>query len=1009
MNLRKNGIVVLLCLLMVPFVSGQVGRQTGVLKGTVAETNGTPLPGATVTAQSPSMMGVLTIQTDVEGAYRFVNLPPGTYEITATLTGFKTVKHPGIDVTIGQTLSVNMVTEPTTLAEEVTVSGVAPVVDIESNRMGNVLTNVLLLNLPLGRKMEGLLNTVAGANNTITTYAGSIHGGFWNTTTYEIDGVNNNDPTHGGMLVKPQYDSMDEVEVSTGGLPAQVGNTGGSFVNVVTKSGGNEFHGQAQIYYTNEHLAESLFPKEDLTAMGFGKPTLPKFDVDMSASIGGPILKDKVWFFGTLGLLNREYYTNFQIPGPTVNLVNGGKYTQYKDPYKEMPFFLKVTTQISKSLRFFAMANGSVLNRDVYNGGGSRVAYDATFTLKNNSWLNATGELNWIVGPNTFVDFRGGFTNRWYPITSRDASRNNRGYIDYYNGYNYNGINTWESYITRRNTQASVRLTHFVDDLLGGNHEFGAGIEYQLNMDRYGFARGNPITQYFYDGDVYTTNGRRYTGTTDPIYGDGAINIAAMGTNAGGADTTKDLSDYKISAYVQDSFTIKQRLTINVGFRFDHYNGYYGGGTSTGVADDLALAIGEQLKPGAGYNPFAAFSMAEMKDLVKSTTLAPRIGLSYDLFGDGKTAIKASYSRYYEALPVMWFSAAQPGIGAAYTLNWFDLNGNGILDATDKYTPRGGWSQFAPPDFAVLRARLKDDYKTPGYDEYTVSISHELTKNLVIRAQYLHKYGFDQYNSQLYDYGTGKYWYSLDVAPSGYWVPFTCTVPGVGEFAPATVTVYGASYKAPVNNWDTKTGNNPDSKRNYNAFEFTFDKRYTDGWAMGGSVVYSVSKSDNPYSPNDYMFYGQNRDNDDVPFAIKLYGSVDLPLGFMGSFFYTHASGYPYARSVYIVFPDEFVAANNMYDTGTWCYIEPIGTHRTPSWDNVDVRLEKSFTMSFGKLSIFADILNLLGYKTVELGRDPGGTYFAATNELVDISYDYGRPYGVTGQRTFKFSARFTF
>ncbi len=1005
--MKKGSLFVILALsvLVVATINAQVTRQTGVIKGVITEENGNGIPGMQVSGRSTALIGVISTVTDIKGAFRLVNLPPGTYTITAELAGFKTVKQADIAVEVGRTYTVNLATQVGTINEEITVVGAAPVVDVQSNKVGSVVTTELLQNLPLGRNMLGIFKTVAGANGTIDTYAGSIHGGASTTVTYEIDGVNNNDPTHNGMLVKPQYDSVEEIEISTGGLPAQIGNTGGSFANIVTKSGGNVFHGQFQAYYTKESLTQNLYPTVDLKAMGMGIPVLPKYDLDTSFSLGGPIIKDKLWFYGTINRTGTEYYTSFR---PIA--INGKNYSQYSDPKTEWPFFFKLTAQISKNLRFFAMINGSVLNRDVYNGGGSRLAYDATFTLKNNTWVAATGELNWTLGADTFATFRGGYTNRWYPITARSAYRNNIGYNDLYTNYQYNGITSNESYITRRTVQGSGRLTRFLDNVLGGNHELGAGVELSYNFDRYGYGRGNPLTQYLYNGDPYMTRGKMYIGHTDPVAGDGQIDIAAMAPAAGGQGTTKDLPDLRISGYLQDSFTIQNRLTFNVGLRIDHYNGYFGGGTSTGVTDSLALAIGDQLKAnGAGYNPFAAFSFGKITNLVNFTTLSPRVGVSYDLFGDGKTAIKASFSRYYESMPVMFFSWAQPGFGAIYGLYWFDTNGNKLLDPTDKYTPRNGYGQFNPPDYAALRAKVDSNLKTPDYTEWTASVSREVAKNFFVKIEYIHKRGYNQYGwGGLYDLAVGRYWYNPNNAPAGYWVPYTTTIPGVGDYKAQTVTVYLMTNNGPVTLQDSKTFNNPDSIRKYDGLELSFEKRYSSGWALGGSVVYSKLKSANPLHPNDFQFLDE-LDANDVPLAIKLYGSVRLPLDFIGSFFYQHLEGMPYARSVWINVPQSFIDANNLWETGTWTQVEPIGAHRYSSYDNVDLRVEKEFKFSFGVVSVFADIFNALGNKYVDIGVDPGGVWTPETGQLTDLNWDYGMVTGVRGVRTYKFSVRFTF
>lgn len=1007
MKTNKLLILLLIGLFLVPFLGAQVMRQTGTIRGVVTDADNNPLPGVTVTASGPALMGLITVLTDTNGAYRLINLPPGTYTISVSLEGFKTVNQPGVKVEVGQSYTLNLNTEASSVLEEITVTAAAPTVDIQSNKVGGVLSYELIQNLPLGRTMPGIFQTVAGANGTIDTYSGSVHGGASTTTTYEIDGVNNNDPTHNGMLVKPQYDSMVEMEITTGGLPAQVGNTGGSYVNIVTKSGGNAFHGQAQVYYTNENLSQSLYTPEELDAWGFGQPVLPRYDLDMSLSLGGPIIKDKLWFFGTIERIGTEYYTGHTTP---TYIINGKTYSQYSDPKTEIPFFLKLTTQLSKNLRFFAMVNGSVLNRDVYGGGGSTIAHDATFTLKNNTWVAATGELNWMPGPNTVVALRGGYVNRWYPITSRADSRSLTGYVDSYTGYQYNSVNTNESFITRRTLQGSGRLTQFLDDFLGGNHEIGAGIEYQYNFDRYGYARGNPITQYLYAGDVYVSRRSLGIDHTDAVQGDGRISIAAMAATEGGDDTTKDLTDYRISGYLQDSFTIKNRLTVNLGLRVDHYQGSFGGGTSTGVSDELALAIGDQLEAnGAGYNPFGPISLGAMNNLINFTTFSPRVGLSFDLFGNAKTALKASFSRYYEPFPVMFMSMAQPGIGSVYSLYWFDLNGNRQLDATDKYTPVSGWGEFNKPDLTYLRSRIDPNLKTPDYNEWTVSITHEFAKDFSAKLGYINKVGHNDWAwGLLYDTNLSQYWYSLDTAPAGYWIPYTTTIPAYGGYPEKTVTICLMSNNAPVDTQFSRMTNQSDSVRKYNAVELSVDKRYSNGWALGGSIVYSQLKSNTPYVPNDYNHLNQY-DGLDVPLAIKLYGTVGLPFGFIGSFFYQHVEGTPWARYIWINVPSDFIAANNLYDTGAWVQMEDIGAHRNMSSDNVDARLEKQFNLGFGTLSLFVDIFNLLGNKYVYLGLDPYGVWTPETGEYTDQDYYYGKVTGYDGSRVYKFSMRFTF
>ncbi|MHB8094378.1 MAG: TonB-dependent receptor [Candidatus Aminicenantales bacterium] len=1014
MSFRRFAFVILLCVAFFSMLSAQMTRQSGAIIGTVTDNEGNALPGVTVTAISPALIGSVSDVTSGSGSFRLINLPPGTYEITAVLSGFKSVKRDGILVQVGQTYTVNLITEASALSEEITITGSAPVVDVQSSKVGIVVSSELLQKLPLNRSIGGLFNTVAGSAASIGAYSGSVHGANSGSTAYEIDGVNGEDPTTGGMQISPQYDSMEEIEITTGGLSAQVGASGGSFIQVVTKSGGNAFHGQAQVYYTDKSLSQNLFTNEELTSMGRAKPALPVYDLDLSGSLGGPIIKDKLWFYGTMARMGNKYLTPFE---PTT--INGVFYPQYDRLTTTYAPFLKLTTQLSRNMRFFVMFNGT-FTKGIY-GYGSRNTLDRTFDSDSKK-MAATGELSWTLGSNTFVNFRGAYNNSDWALTAKPESRNNVGYIDGYTGYQWNSINDNESYMIRRTVQGSARLTHYMDDLLGGKHEFGAGVEYIYMFDRYAFARGNPLAIQLYDGDIYYHRGN---GDTDPALGNGVITLANMGTQEG--DTVKDLPGNRMSAYIQDSFTLKNRLTINVGARYDKYWGGFGGGTTTG-SQGLSFKVGEEMAKVIGFNPYAPGTFDPFRKTMDFGVISPRAGISYDLFGNGKTAIKVSYGRFYEAMPVMWFSAAQPNIQAIYEYNWFDLNGNMVTDdpGIDRYEPSGGYGQFTRTEEAYLRDQVAskgDPYalKAPYNNEFILSLSHELAKNVAVKLQYINKRGYGDHADVYYDRSTEKYWFSLQDAPAGTWVPFTTTVPGVGEWPTKEVTVYYRSNNAPESFW--RSISNPYSKRQYNGVELTFDKRYANGWALGGSVTYSTLKSINPGEPNAFV-NGYGYDKNDVPLAIKLYGTFTLPGDFIASFFYRHLEGgtLSYGRNfwdnvmdVTIIAPDNWAAANNVspYFNEATVMLEPAGTHRGPSYDNIDFRAEKTLRLKFGTVSIFADIFNLLGNRTVNVGQNVGGVWRpdapGVSSGTRTYDYNYKRITSVTGMRTFKLSARITF
>ena len=1023
MKIRKDGrglfffLVVSLVSTVLLFPGAQMLRQTGAIRGLVLDGEGVSIPGFIITAISPSLMGIRSDVTRADGSFRLTNLPAGIYSIKAELDGFQTIKQENIRVQTGSIVTLHLQSRPSSLEEQVTVVASVPSIDLQSSKITALATSEVLLQLPLNRDFVDLFRMVPGAAGSVSTYSGSVNGASPTTVAYELDGVNANSPYHGGLLIDPQYDAMEEVEIMTGGLPAQVGNSGGSYVNIVTKSGGNEFHGHAQVFYTNENLAKIMFSDEQLADLGVGKPQSPIFDTDVSASLGGPIIKDRMWFFADLGLLKSELHGQFI---PTTIL--GKYYDQYTQPETIWRGMMKFTFHFSESLRLFAMVHGEVLNRDVFNSWDRQRTYDSRFTLIDNTKLSATANMTLFLSSDTFLDLRAGFVNHWYPITADPAFEANNAFSDGYTGYTWNGIPSYESYITRRTWQASARITHFMDDFLGGDHEWGGGAEVVLGLDRYGYARINPLTWWYYNENPYYYREFYDLDGPHPQFGDGLLQFTNCGPRP--HDSEIELIVNRWGGYLQDAFTIKKRLTVNAGVRFDIYNGYMGKAVTTGTSG-LPYEIGQAVvKPALGFNPFGPFEMDPIEDVMNFITVSPRLGLSYDLFGDRRTALKMSYSRYSEQIPVWRFAGVSPDVLANYSFHWWDLDLNGQPDSPgiDNYAPVGGFGQFTQPDPDYLLSRIDPNLTAPVYDEFVVSVSHELLRNFVIKAQYLYKKGRKLHGTGLYDPERDQFWYNLDSAQD-YYVPFTTTVPAWEEYPEETLTVYYFSKDSPYQKRFMLQTNLPESKREYQGFELSFDKRFADGWLMGGSIVISRHKSflstDSPYvrrtpggSPNDFI-NGFGHDIWDQPLVIKLFGSIDLPLGFSGAFFYAHTSGVPYGRTVTVVPPPDWAAANNAVPWNAWVRLEEIGTRREPSRNNLDVRLEKRIVRPFGQMGFFLDIYNVLGNKYIAYGNDPAGLWRPEGADTQSGTFtpdwSYGRALNVQGTRIFKFSVRFSF
>ncbi len=984
------------------------GRQTGSIHGTVVDKEGIFLPGATITTTSKALMGQKTYVTTDTGSYRFPALPPGIYTIKCEMPGFKTIRREGVIVNMGMIVTINIEMVLSPIEEEIMVLAPSPVVDIQSTKVVTTVTTQLMQDLPLNRSLSTIISATPGTVSSV------MHGGTAISNAYEVDGINVNDPSMSGRFLTVQYDAMEEVEIVTGGLPAEVGNTSGSFINVITKSGGNEFHGNLQVYYTSEKLSEILIPEYQLKAMDIGKPAAAIRDIDASGTLGGPILKDKLWFFSTLAYNKSKYHSTFV---PTTIL--GVDYGQYPSESRDYSGMLKLTAQISKPIKLFVMAHYRDYENPYYNWGYTTVVEDSS-QVSIQKQLTVTGNLSWLLGSNTMLDLRAGFSDVKWPINYHEGTENNRSYYDSYTGYYWGSTFRFGEEVWRNTRQASARITHFQDNFLGGDHEIKAGIEWQWGVDWWGWYRADPVHEYWYNGSPYYWTSV-YGDWARQWWGDGYIGLDICGATAD--DSYAEGSENRYGAFIQDSWTIKNRLTLNIGLRFDTYIGYMPENVkkaSAGIAEEIGANC---IEPYYGVNPYGELKIDEWKNCMGWTSLSPRIGLVYDLFGDGKTALKAAFSQYTEALPVMYFETVHPHRPKTFYFNWWDENGNGIPDAYGiDYYQHVGWYSPLSMSEDYYKKKLDTDIKAPVFDEFTASIHHELIKNLNVSLQYIWRQKRNTVDDVLWDPDTDRYWYTYEQAPE-WWVPFTTIVPAHGDFPEQEVTMYFKSKDAPVG--FSRFTNVPEAKRKYQALELVFNKRMSHGWQLGGSVVYSVTKGNNSgaygsvwgysgaYDQPNWFVNRYGKSAYDRPLNIKVYGTFSLPLRLLASFYFTYVSGSPWSRSVTVFPPATWAEDHNTTLDSYVVLTETQGVRRYIDHSNLDFRLEKEFGLPYGKIGLFVDVYNLLGRTRTDFGQDPGGIWLPddenTSQGAFTPSYWYGKVTGTSAVRTWKLSVRYTF
>src|SRR5437764_9737205 len=286
----------LLLALSVLLAAGSAFAQTpttGAIVGTVAQA-GTPLPGVTVEVKSAALQGVRNEVTDAKGQFRFSLLPPGDYTLTTTLSGFNTVTQKNIAVQLSRTVTLDVAMSPQ-VSEQITVTGAAPVVDVTSAATGTNVTSETMATLPIARNFTAVAQVAPGTNSdaTGTTFYGSTGA----ENQYIIDGLNTTQIRSGTEGKTLNFDFVQEVEVKTGGMPAEYGRMTGGVINAITKSGGNEFSGGVFAFDQPRGLRAD---NATLTQRPFtqGSTIDDKSQADYGADLGGYFIKDRLWVFG---------------------------------------------------------------------------------------------------------------------------------------------------------------------------------------------------------------------------------------------------------------------------------------------------------------------------------------------------------------------------------------------------------------------------------------------------------------------------------------------------------------------------------------------------------------------------------------------------------------------------------------------------------------------------------------------------------------------------------------
>jgi len=884
---------------------------TGAIEGKITDEEGNALPGAGVKISSPDLIGGTQSKvTTVEGKFRFVALPRGTYSLEASLAGFVTTKKDDIKVSVGQTITIDLALKIGKIEEEVTVTGASPVVDVKDSQVNATYLDKQMLQT-VGSEMRwknstNLINLAPGVKDDSAMGAASRVSNQW-----QLDGQSL--LTYIGSGADWQYpdiDIVEEAQVSGSGANAEYGNFTGAVLNLITKSGGNNLEGLVSTEYSPLKWNQKNFDLSNPKFSMFETPPRTLY-FDAHLGIGGPIIKDKIWFYVSGGFIQGD--TEIKAPQKVLG----------RESEQIPKGFGKLTFQIDKNNRLSAYTEYEYFQ--VFNRGlAVDRALDATYYDVGPGLPTALNFLH-TFSENTFAEVKLGHYYSWYDQRP-NKGKNVPEHYDYKTGMYTGNYYYWGESESSHYT-ASATLSHHADDFIKGSHDFKVGVEYLNGFDnaRFDYTGGFRYTDNYF-GYSYTYYDYRYM-TLAYSY---SYDLRAKG--------------WKASAFAQDSWRISNRLTINPGIRWSMQRGYL-----------------PNLKDEAFFKPKNFFE--------------PRIGLTFDIFGDHTTALKAHYGRFHESFKTYYFNGADPGIN-----DWVMYEV--LADGTKKEIWRIPYTNPSTMDPKI---------SIPYSDQFTIGLERTLMKDTAVGLTFIYR----EYKNFITRVNMTATWEKM---------PYTFTDKN-GQSQ--TIDVYKKTSPSSADQFmitNAKEGISPSvlltPKNKYTGISVSLNKRFSDGWMFHFDYTYSQTKGNHSNTTGGGSWGGNFYENPnrqinaygylpyDAPHALNVYGTAALPLGFVLTPRFMYQSGWNWTRYVRV---SGVSGSPNVY-------LEPRGSERLPAQIALDLRLEKlfAFTQRF-KLGLILDAFNIFN-RGVETNVEA-----RVTNS------NYGKANSVCEPRYFRVGMRFYF
>lgn len=929
--------------------------QTGSLSIAVKGEGGAPLAGATVKVGSPSSLVTKTGVTGADGTVRLTGLDPATnYTVQIAAAGFENFSAPNVAVVSGKELSLGYSLAGSSASDVVVITGSSlAAVDVTSATVSTTLTLDTVESLPTGRSYQTYLQLVPGTKPSSGGNPSSRSGvnyadvdgatGASSDNVYYIDGVDVTDPTTGTFGANFNSEIIQEQQVLVGGVPAEYAGGAGLISRVITKSGSNEWHGSINYYLQNDGLVQD---DKHNTSGGFNT-------YDTAVTLGGPIIQDTLWIFGSYQKKNREDDVLDTTSGALLRSVeNDAEYGFLKGTWQITPDDRLTATYFSDPTTISGSALATTLNnRDqAREQGGENYKLDYSRTwgdlLVNIYAFQHEGELTTLSADQSVRDNVGFRTNAGSTLAQRsqggagsnlETHRDREEYginLEYYLDTDFGSHTIKGGYLQTTGTYAENGTvpgdvtyaslaasalpspTNWLTYSTGSGNATGYTSRSVTSVDNARIltavnanatARASLDTDLSGTVDVAELNAMNLTNTTGNPYGN--INVYRALRTINGAYSVESEGQ---AIYLQDTWTIDQ-LTVNAGVRAEKWEHFDSNGTKSASFD---------------------------------WDLAPRLSLVYDLFGDGRTKIFGFGGRYYDPIRnnMSDFAGALTGPVDEEQIN---INGTWVTFRT-----RGG---ATTPD-----ALFAPSTKTPYTDEAMIGFSTTIGSDIGVSITAVNRKTRDimeDFDLALYSDPNGDTSTGHADANSFFYLP---------------LSYFGYS-SAPNSNY--VIGTLKGGKRDYNGLEIVVTKYKTDNWMGQVSYTYNdASGNSNSDSNADYQgdwialdprapnVYGPQAGN--IEHQFKAYGSYDFDFGLQVSGVFNWNSGaiYTPAEAISRRFFPPMSPVPYEYGGVTDTYFLPggVGAETGPDYYTFDMRFKYDYELPFGDVELFLDIFNVL-------------------------------------------------